>query len=475
MLSNAEINALLAEATCDAALLMELRQATMPLQVSLSPDMATALGSAYRRLTPFLGVVADVIASKLEIDDEAIELRKKGDSNTVRGWLGDDSFGVAERELWFAAVRDGVAYLLAMWDDDANAPRYTPIEQYLAGCGAFLTDEGVGVRIWQTDAGACLDVYYDDHIECYIRGREEKDAWVARYDDPEADWPLDWTDQDGQPLGCALTRFAIDESDLAGALQVGRDMNEALLDMLAASRTQGWPQRYISGPGKATDLLTNPLGQPFVTSGGRPMKRIVNLVPGSIMQLGENATLAQLPATTADATLLDKLLVILGFLTTVPTHYFSGSWPSGIALIQSESRLNHLVEEHQGRLSAPAVAVVRLTMRLANTFGDGVTIDPEQAITIPWYAPQIETEDLRRERESHQQDSVTQLVEAKLMSRQVALETLHPDWSKDQIQAELDRLDADQPPPPAPPDPLVMQPGQVAPAADQPAAPVVTL
>ena len=115
MLSNAEINALLAQATpTDALLLQELRQATVPLQVSLSPEMATALGSAYRRLTPFLGVVADVISSKLEVDDGAVKLRLARDTNAVKGWLGDDSFGVAERELWFALVRDGCAYLLTM-------------------------------------------------------------------------------------------------------------------------------------------------------------------------------------------------------------------------------------------------------------------------------------------------------------------------------------------------------------------------
>ena len=454
MLSNAEINALLSEATCDAALLMELRQATVPLQVPLAPDMATALGSTYRRLTPFLGTVADVIASKLEIDDQGVKLRKVSDTNAVRGWLGDDAFSVAERELWFALVRDGVAYLLITWDDDTGKPCYTALGQYLAGAGAFITADGVGVHAWQSPNGACLDVYYDDRIECYIRGREEKDEWAARYDSTDQEWPLDWTGTDGadgepgQPLGCALTKFAIDESDLAAALQVGRDMNEALLDMLAASRTQGWPQRYISGKGKAGDLLTNPLGQPFVTSGGRPMKRTLNLVPGSIMQLGEGDELGQLEPTKADATLIDQLLVILGFLTTVPTHYFSGSWPSGIALIQSESRLNHLIEEHQGRLSSPVVAVVRLTIRLSNTFGDGAAIDAEQAIEVPWYAPQIETEDLVREREQHQQDSVTKLVEAKLMTKKTALETLHPDWSKEQIQEELDLLSTDRPAPP---------------------------
>lgn len=445
MLSNADINALLAQATpADAMLLMELRQATVPLQVSLSPEMATALGSTYRRLTPFLGIVADVISSKLEIDDQAIKLRKVGDTNAVRGWLGDDSFGVAERELWFALVRDGCGYLLTMWDDDTGMPCYTAIAQYLAGAGAFITADGVGVHAWQSPDGACLDVYEDDRIETYIRGRAEKDEWVARYESADA-WPIDWTDQDGMPLGCALTKFEIDESDLASALQIGRDMNEALLDMLAASRTQGWPQRYISGGGKAADLLTNPLGQPFVTSGGRPMRRTVNLTPGSIIPLAEGQALGQLAATTADATLIDQLLVVLGFLTTVPTHYFSGSWPSGVALIQSESRLNHLVEEHQGRLSSPAVAVVRLTIRLSNTFGEDATIDAAQAITIPWHAPQILTEDLLREREQHQQDSVATLVEKGLMSKMSALRALHPDWKDEQIAAELALLAAERP------------------------------
>ena len=59
-------------------------------------------------------------------------------------------------------------------------------------------------------------------------------------------------------------------------------------------------------------------------------------------------------------------------------------------------------------------------------------------VVIPWHAPQIETEDLRREREQFQQESVVALVEAKLMSKKVALQTLNPDWTEEQIQEELE-------------------------------------
>ena len=216
-------------------------------------------------------------------------------------------------------------------------------------------------------------------------------------------------------------------------------MNEALLDMLAASRTQGWPQRWIRGQ-KNPDVLTNDLGQPIISSTtGRPIRRTVNASPGSIMLLSDGSEMGQLDGAEPTSGVLDKLLELLSLVTTVSSHYFTGQWPSGVALIQADSRLNHKIEAHQGRLSGGIAAMLRLAMRLSSYFA-GTAIDQTQPIVIPWHAPQIETEDLKIERQKATEESVTALVAAGLMSKEVAIRALHTDWNEEQIGAELLRL-----------------------------------
>jgi hypothetical protein len=150
------------------------------------------------------------------------------------------------------------------------------------------------------------------------------------------------------------------------------------------------------------------------------------------MQLqGEKATLGQLAAAGTDRTMVDVHLELLSLLTTVPTHYFSGQWPSGVALLQAESRLNARIEDHQGVITEGIVAAVRMMLRLARTFG-GVTLDTEQAIAVEWFSPEVETEDLKTARE----DATMKLFQAGLLSLRQALIRLHPDWTDEQLDAE---------------------------------------
>jgi hypothetical protein len=461
VLTHKQIEQLLTNVSAQATALTEYRQATVAWQVTLSPEMAAALGTPQRRLTPFLTTVVEVIANKLEIDDDSLKLAKVADTKTIKQWLGDNNWSIIERELFQAVVRDGKAFILTSWTE--QGPKFSVIGAYDGLCGAHVEcaddEPQYGWNTWQQDGASYFDLYYVDRVEKYIKSGEKKE-WMPRQDEPDEAWPIAWLAEDGSPLGIALTEFCIDNSDIEDALQIGRDMNEALLDMLASSRTQGWPQRYLKGQ-RHPDVLTNDLGQPIISSTtGRPIRRQVFAAPGSIMLLSDGSEMGQLEPSKADPTVLDKLLEVLSFITTVPTHYFSGQWPSGIALIQAESRLNHKVEAHQGRLSGALAKVVQLAMRLSNYFAN-TAFDAEQNVVIPWHAPQVETEDLRREREQFQQESVVALVEAKLMSKKVALQTLHPDWSDEQIQEELDRLDAERPTPP--PTPLIppVQPGDI--------------
>lgn len=446
MFTHKEIESIFSDLSDQASVLAEFQQATTPYQVQLSSEMAAALGTPYRRLVPVLATVVDVISAKLEIDDDELKLAKVADTKAIKKWLSDAKWSQIERELYAKVVRDGKAYILVTWQNDA--PKFTIREAYNGLCGAHVVCEGgqpyFGWNTWSADGASYFDVFYSSQIEKYIKPAGDGQQWQQRQDIPDEEWPLPWVDENGQPLGIALIEFCIGGSDVEDAVQIGRDLNETLLDMLATSRTQGWPQRWIKGM-RNPGVLTNDLGQPVISSVTRqPIRQVVSYAPGSILQLGENADMGQLSGATPDPTLFDKLLELLSLVTTVSSHYLTGQWPSGIALIQAESRLNHKVEGHQGRLSTAVDAVLRLAMRLSNHFG-GTSFNAEQPIVIPWCAPQVETEDLRQERAKFQMDTIATLVTNGLMSKEVAIRELHPEWSEEEIQAELVRLGVAQP------------------------------
>lgn len=437
MLAHSDIETLLRDVP---QALLEYRQAVLPTQIQLSSDMAAALGTPTRRLTPVLASVVSAIVDKLEIDEERMTANKVKDVKTFRAWLGDGAFSAVEKELYRAVVRDGSAYILTTWQGDS--PVFTVRETYNYICGARVVYRdgapAFAFNAWSVDGAAFVDFYYPDRVEKYRKADDKKD-WAPRRDSPDEAWPVPWVAEDGTPLGIAITEFSVGCSDIESSLQIARDINEALIDLLSVSRVQGWPQRYLAG-GKNPDVLTNAFGQSVVNGTGNPIRRTVRAVPGSIMLLSEGSEFGQLDSVTPNTAVLDKLIEMLSLVSTVPTHYFNdGQWPSGVALIQAESRLNHKIEQHQARLSTAVVTMLRLAMRLSNFFA-GSAYDPNQPITIPWHSPEIETEDLKREREQFRLESIAKFVESGLMSRELAVRELHPNWDEAQIQAELMRL-----------------------------------
>lgn len=441
----------------DAVDLQTYRMATLPWPVILPDDMAAALGSVFarRRLTPFAKVAVDVIASKLEIDRDNLKLVGVTETKAMKTWLSDEDFAAIERELWQTVVRDGRGFLLVNWQvpDEANPdyqdtkPTFKVVPAYDGnrGAGSVWSSGGSAVmswNAWQSETHFFFDAYYPDRIEKYIKSKSEatKKEWSARQDDPSELWPLPWVATDGSPLGIPLICFSIDGSDIADAIQLAKDLNDVVLDMLAMSRTQGWPQRFIKGS-RNSDVMTNGLGQPIISAHtNRPIKKQVVLTPGSVMLLNEGAELGQLPSATPEAVLVEKLMELLSFVTAVPSHYFAGEWPSGFALTQAESRLNHKVEEHQSRLSQSTGSLIALLLRLSNHFG-GTSLKTKFKVVVTWMSPQVETEEIRVEREKQAREHAGDLFEKGLMTLRTALKTIHPDWTEDEIEAEAVELE----------------------------------
>lgn len=171
VLVHKEIENLLASVSAQASVLIENRQATIPLQVNLSAEMAAALGTPARRLTPFLATVVDVIASKLEVDDAKLKAGKIKVSKEIQQWLGDNHWSLIERELYFAVVRDGRAFILVSWGE--TGPQFTVREAHNGVCGAHVVEEDgepvFAFNTWEVNGVSYFDLYHPDRIEKYIK------------------------------------------------------------------------------------------------------------------------------------------------------------------------------------------------------------------------------------------------------------------------------------------------------------------
>lgn len=402
---------------------VSLKAETQPLEVTLSREMGLLMGRNKRRLLRVLTSAIDAIAGKLFLE------RLTAPDEMVQAYLDSLRLDNLWRDVFKAVVRDGEAYVLVKPDGG-----FSLVEAYNGKAGAQYIhapyDNEVilyAVNVWYHGKQRHCDVYFTDRVETYVEGNA---GWSQT-------GAIEWTDTQGMPLGLALVRFDIGQSDVINAVQIQNDLNEAVLDMVAVSRTMGFPQRYTSGS-VSPGTLTNQYGQSLTDSLGRPVTTSMNLTPGAIPHLREGTSLNQLPAAEPDTGIIDKLLHLLSVITTVPIFYFgNGDFPSGIALIQAEARLNSKVESHQGLLTPSVQEMLTLALRVANTYrGTSYQI---AAITISWASPEIYTIDLQNDMTRERIDNAIKLKTAGLLSTEDALRMAFPDRDELDIQQMASR------------------------------------
>lgn len=410
----------------------------------LSPEIGAALGVSSRKLVRVLATVVEAISAKLFV--QSIVAQDTATTLAITEALAANQWELLERKIYRATSRDGVSYVLTSYTDK---PVLHQLNVYDGRSGAYILYEDVnkskpvlGLNTWYARDTRYLDLYYPDRIEKYIFSYNE--GWLKRRDVEGETWPVDWTDNDNKPLGIPLIEFTLGESDLAhGAVQVQQDINEALVDQMAVSRTQGFPQRYYTGAG-SLNYYTGLLGQPLLDATGKqPLVRTVKLTPGSIMPLQSGEELGQLDQADIDTGLVDKLLHILSLITTVPTFYFTGDFPSGIALIQAETRLNSKCEEHQSYLTQGLTDLFRFMLKLSNVYGKK-NYNIEAPILITWYPPQVETEDLRLDKMTKTAQALVALDAIGGLSTEtkvrLAFRLVRPGASDEDIDAEVERV-----------------------------------
>ncbi len=423
------------------ALIRSNKNAVSKAPMQIATEQAAALGMTKRNLLRFVKIAIQAISDKLEV--QSITLKDTQSTDTVKQWLyTDNHFNKLEKSIYKAVVRDGITYVLVAYKD--NSPVLTQVDSFDGDCGVFTVKNTVTntpeyrVNVWYAGKEQYVDVYYPDRIEKYYYDSDDG-QWKSRKDTPNESFPIPWVALNGEPLGIALVAFDIDESDITESVQLQADMNEVYLDMLATSRTMGWPQRVLKNASQETYLL-NQYQQPLIFgTSGSPIPREIKLTPGSILMLqGNESDLTQLSAADVNTTAIDKIEQLISQMTTVPNHYFGGEWPSGVALVNAETRLNHKVESHQAYLTPSMQQTISLMISVSNTYGN-TSLDSTVFIDILWYSPVVETTDLRLEIEKAKVDNATAMFNAGYLSVEDALRYSFPDKTDEEIAAMVAR------------------------------------
>lgn len=399
------IDQLLETAAVRAGLICRLRLLEQPVRRQLSKQMAAILSQQYRTSVPLATALLDALSNKL----------------FVRGVLTDSDplplpagWPVAERQAYRLALRDGYA-VLAGWLDNNGSVTVAAIPAFDGTSGAIVNDDIVAVV--PGGDSEIVDLYYADRQE--------------RYRSTGAGWRLEQTITypvvNGRPLGPLLIAIGTGQSELLPVESLLEALEAAVLDLQAVSRSQGWPQRYLITDGIG-QFLRSPFGQPLLGPDGLPIRRELIFEPGSILKIdaGEKTEFGQLAPATADTAVIRQLLELISLVSGVPLYYFTGDWPSGIALLTVEQRINAKAEYYQALFTAP---LVKLFQRIADLQSYYLREPARTVRDLDWYPPQIETEEVKQLRAK----AVVEQYQAGLLDRRTALRLIYPDWPEKRL------------------------------------------
>lgn len=420
------------------------KSALVSRTITLNSKISALLGTTTRKKIRLLKSVLSAYTDKLFIEQLSTDDAKTNEA--INNWRASNKWDKLEKDIYTAVLRDGVTYVLVSIDKN-GVPVWNIRDSFDGKNGAFIVYDAhsqqakFGVNVWKVDDDSFADVFYSNRIEKY-RKIGYKD-WEKRTDEPNEQWPIDWLDNNNNALGIALIQFGDGDSVIEDAIQIERDVNEGILDLVAVSRNMGFPQRYITGNDDSR-YLTNPAGMPLINPlTNRPILLDIEPDIASIITLDKGSEIGQLPAADINTTVIDKYLELLSLVTNVPIFYFGkGDKPSGIALIQAESRLNSAVEDWQSVLTSGWLDLIKLSLTLSNVYND-TSFNTDIAIDLLWFPPFIESDEIRMAKDMNRANVVEKLRTSKVISVEAAVRYLHPEWDDSEVQSEVAKIQSE--------------------------------
>lgn len=303
-----------------------------------------------------------------------------------------------------AAVRDGDAFVLVEWDNNAKLPRFY-FEPAYAGDGVMVyysderrTEIEFASKHWQIRYGPStgkkrrLNLYFPDRIEKYISNDDQNagqwlpfedennkanEIGLGRLGQTAITWWTDTGAKDGEPLGIPIIHFKNGESGdcygtshLANVMPIQDAVNKSMLDLLGAMDTAGFPLLVGLGTTDWVDL---------------------KVAPGAIAAVNQapsEASLSRLEGTDPQGLLnvYNSLVMEIGRVSGTPLSYFqsTGHVASEGTMKQQEIALITQVKQTQVDFGNSWEDVMIVARRLHNVFGDGEKLDPDVLIDTIW-------------------------------------------------------------------------------------------
>jgi hypothetical protein len=324
--------------------------------------------------------------------------------------------GLAHQVHW-SMLRDGDCALMVSWKNGEGAKSGRAVltrEPFWDGqTGVFIAYDTDGqisytVKDWyEADGTLRRNLYYPGSIYKYFR-KANSDTWEPFYDSPESEWPIPWLDASGQPIGVPFVHFANplfpndgevadDDGEIpslgiksateqstakpssffnpsygvsecaSGLLGQQDHLNATHFDIAGARRFTAFQMYYATGVDGVEEVT-----QPDGTTKEVPIK--IKVQPGAFHTFtAPDSSVGTLPA--AELTpLIESVEVTLRAVSRgsdVPMHTFTGQWPSGSAIYQSEAPLNFKVEKIADAISSAWGSVGFWCLKLDNIFGTG--------------------------------------------------------------------------------------------------------
>lgn len=307
-----------------------------------------------------------------------------------------------------AAGRDGDTYVLVSWDDETNAPVFTPEMAYDGHEGVKIHyshgrqgEIECATKRWRVEQGndagyvRRLNIYYPNRIEKYISdGRFDEGNWREYLEEDETGqeshikWWSDNGAENGNRLGVPVFHFKANDrgynygkSDLHDIIPIQNALNKSMIDLLAAADTTGFRMFTVIGD--------DPTGWEFApgmvlystkSAGGTDETVKIDFMPGEDLS--------------PMITLKDSMVAEIARVSRTPLSYFqtTGAVAAEGTLKQQESGLLAKVVDRQVGYGNTWEDVMSMARRLNNAFGDGPEMDEDQEISTFWKDPETRNE-----------------------------------------------------------------------------------
>jgi hypothetical protein len=275
--------------------------------------------------------------------------------------------------------------LVRVWFDPEDSD-----EIVMASKRWVVSEQPAGSMVVDAKQSVRLNVYKPDRIERYIRnGLIGGGAWRHFTDAANPEWPIDWTDANGEPLGIPVVLFANNDhggqygrSEIADVIPLQDALNKTVVDAVRIMDAQGWPQRYALGVAEAPsdDLVA---------------------VPGAMFwSKSENATMGTLDSAspTGIIELWNKFEESVAAITRTPQHAFrvTNGLPSGEALKTAESGLVAKAEKRATGFGDAWEDVMTIAVRLARANGVLAAELPASGFAVEWESFETRSDELQR-------------------------------------------------------------------------------